>query len=152
MRYDYTGWEVRRLAANCEPRIIVSTAEWLARYHRELHLPSHVGVWAMEDVQSRLNPGDDTVLPLPSHTIASINYSYFGGGYPKGAMLSHGNYIRAATGYARHQGFRSTDRLLIHLPMCHVYALSGCVNAGFVRGAALVPLSLIHISEPTRPY
>jgi long-chain acyl-CoA synthetase len=37
-------------------------------------------------------------------------------------------------------GFTSEERFLIILPMAHVYALSGCVNSGLIRGATLVIL------------
>jgi len=139
VRHDYTGWEVRRMALNCEPRLVVSTSDWLEKNRTQLSLPAGTSVISVEEATSRSRPGDDDVRPIANRAIASIHYSYFGGGHPKGAMLTHANHIYAATGYARHQGFRPTDRLLVMLPMCHVYALSGCVNAGLVRGGTLVP-------------
>ena len=139
VRADYTWWEVRRIAANCEPRLVVSTADWLARNQRPLQLDPRIAVHAIESLRAQMPPGDETIHAGGSSMLASINYSYFGHGYPKGAMLTHANHIYAATGYARHQGFRSDDRLFVSLPMCHVYALSGCVNAGLAAGAALVP-------------
>jgi acyl-CoA synthetase (AMP-forming)/AMP-acid ligase II len=139
VRTDYTGWEVRRIAANCEPRLVVGTAEWLDRNLGAMDLPPDVPVYCVESLRDRRPAGDDGVEPTGNGAIASINYSYFGDGYPKGAMLTHANHIYAATGYARHQGFTAADRVLVILPMSHVYALSGCVNAGLVRGAALIP-------------
>ena len=139
VRYDYTGWEVRRMALNCEPRLVLSTSEWLEKNERQLSLPPGIALISVEEAISRSRPGSDEARPVRNRAIASVHYSYFGGGHPKGAMLTHANHIYAATGYARHQGFRSTDRLLVMLPMCHVYALSGCVNAGLVRGGTLVP-------------
>jgi long-chain acyl-CoA synthetase len=138
VRYDYTGWEVRRMVANCNPSLVVSTSEWLGRNQEQLQLSARTRVASVEEVRPRLRPGSDIVLRVKSCATASINYSYFGDGYPRGAMLTHANHIYAATGHARHHGFLATDRFLIILPMCHVYALSGCVNSGFVRGAALV--------------
>src|SRR6185295_5026659 len=123
---------------NCEPKLVIATSEWLERNREQLELPSGTDLISVEEARLRMRAGSDKVRPLSSRTIASINYSYFGGGYPKGALLTHANHIYAATGYARHQGFRSSDRLLIMLPACHVYALSGCVNAGLVRGGTLV--------------
>jgi long-chain acyl-CoA synthetase len=139
VRHDYTGWEVRRMALNCEPRLVVATSEWLEKNQTQLNLPAGIPLISVEEAISRSRPGSDEARPVKNRAIASIHYSYFGGGLPKGAMLTHANHIYAATGYARHQRFRSTDRLLVMLPMCHVYALSGCVNAGLVRGGTLVP-------------
>src|SRR5262249_18041908 len=116
VRYDYTGWEVCRMALNCEPRLIVSTAEWLQTNESQLNLPASPELISVEEAISRSRPGSDEACPVRNGAIASINYSYFGGGHPKGAMLTHANHIYAATGYARHQGFRPTDRLLIMLP------------------------------------
>lgn len=138
VRYDYTGWEVRRMALNCTPKLFISTSEWIERNRARLELPPDTELWPVEEAVRRLRPGEAAVRWVENRAVASINYSYFGGGYPKGAMLTHANHIYAATGYARHQGFRASDRLLIMLPMCHVYALSGCVNAGLVRGGTLV--------------
>jgi long-chain acyl-CoA synthetase len=138
VRSDYTGWEVRRIAANCNPAVLLATSEWLARNQRQLQLSERTRVITLEEAVSRLRPGDDCAVHVNSSAIASINYSYFGDGYPKGAMLTHANHIYAATGHAKHHGFLATDRLLVILPMCHVYALSGCVNSGLVRGATLV--------------
>jgi long-chain acyl-CoA synthetase len=135
VNHEYTWWEVRRIAANCEPSLVISTEAWLSRNSAGLELG--VPQVAVETLRSRA-PGDDEIFGLPSRATASINYSYFGDGYPKGALLSHANHIYAATGYARHQGFRCEDRLLVILPISHVYALSGCVNSGLIRGGALI--------------
>jgi long-chain acyl-CoA synthetase len=138
VRADYTGWEVRRIAQSCEPALMISTSGWLERNGAELQGILGNRIRSLEEIKPWPQPGADEAATVSSHALASINYSYSGGGYAKGAMLTHANHIYAATGYARHQGFRSSDRLLIVLPMCHVYALSGCVNAGLARGAGLV--------------
>jgi len=138
VRYDYTGREVRQMVANCDPSIVLSTTEWLSRHRERLHLSERTRVASLEQILLRFGPGSDCVVQVNSRSTASINYSYSGGGIAKGAMLTHANHVYAATGHARHHGFLASDRLLIILPMCHVYALSGCVNSGFVRGATLV--------------
>lgn len=139
VRADYTWWELRRIVANCEPALVVAPSDWLERHGERLALDPGIAVHAVESLAGRMRAGDDRIHDRGSGTLASINYSYVGDGYPKGAMLTHENHIKAAIGYARHQGFRPGDRLLVGLPMCHVYALSGCVNAGLAAGAALVP-------------
>lgn len=139
LRSDYTWWEVGRIATNCEPTLVIATAEWLERHRGRLAMDPHAAVHAVESLAGTMPEGDDAIHRSGSGMLASINYSYFGDGYPKGAMLTHANHVYAAAGYARHQGFRPDDRLLVSLPMCHVYALSGCVNAGMAVGAALVP-------------
>jgi long-chain acyl-CoA synthetase len=140
VRTDYTGWEVRRIAANCRPSLVVSSRDWLVRHQDAMCLPTGICARTADSLAGTGVADDvEAIEPVGSGDAASINYSYFGGGYPKGATLTHANHVYAANGYARHQRFSCADRILIMLPMCHVYALSGCVNAGLVRGAALVP-------------
>jgi len=60
-------------------------------------------------------------------SIASINYTYRGYGYPLGAMVPHSQYIMGAeileTGVQLHKG----ENLLVILPMQHIFTLIGCI-------------------------
>jgi long-chain acyl-CoA synthetase len=60
-------------------------------------------------------------------SIASINYTYRGYGYPLGAMIPHGQYLMGAEvledGVQLHKG----ENLLVILPMQHIFTLIGCV-------------------------
>ena len=138
---EYRSWELGQMIGDCKPRLFVSNDLWLRDnspgMERRL---AGIRILRADQLNYDLEHGDDKVLSLPSTATASINYSYFGGGSPRGAMLTHGNYIYAATGYARHQGFTPAERFLIILPMAHVYALSGCINSGLIRGGTLVIL------------
>ncbi len=144
VKAEYRSFEVGRILADCRPRVLITTAPWLRENGAGLG-EGLAGVTLLpgEAMAQHLDGGDGIVAPLPSTAAASINYSYFGGGCARGAVLSHGNHIYAATGYAGHQGFTAQDRLLIILPMAHVYALSGCVNSGLLRGGTLVILDRV---------
>lgn len=138
LKNEYKWWELNPIIAECRPHLLVSDDAWLDENLHALELPAETRVASVD----RLSPDfcDDCDSPpsaLSSHALASINYTYTGDGVPKGAMLTHANHIYAATGYARHQGFTAQDRFLIILPMSHVFALSGCVNSGLIRGSTL---------------
>lgn len=70
--------------------------------------------------------------------IASINYTYRGYGYPLGAMLTHGNYIRGAAGYIRLVEPSLNQRFLLIMPISHIFTLIGCVVVPLLRGSTVV--------------
>ena len=140
VKNDYRRWELEQIIDDCRPRLVVSNDLWLGDNAPAMSR-SLAGISVISVDRFPLLPAEGgRVSPTPSGAIASVNYSYSGGGHPRGAVLTHGNHICAATGYARHQGFTSAERFLIILPMAHVFALSGCVNSGLIRGGALVIL------------
>lgn len=138
VKTDYRSWELKHIIRNCQPSVLISYDAWLGENSAALEQGLAPRIVSIDHLVYDLSRGDDHVLPVKSNAIASINYTYFGEGYPKGAALTHANHVYAATGYARHQGFTEAERFLIILPMAHVYALSGCVNSGLIRGGTLV--------------
>jgi long-chain acyl-CoA synthetase len=59
-------------------------------------------------------------------------------GVPKGATLSHGNVIFNNYASAHHMGVRQTDRLLLFLPLFHVFGQNAIMNAAFTSCATVV--------------
>ena len=59
-------------------------------------------------------------------------------GVPKGATLSHGNVIFNDYACAHHMGVRQTDRLLLFLPLFHVFGQNAIMNAAFAACATVV--------------
>lgn len=140
VKSEYRSWELKQIIDDCQPRLLVSNDLWLRENTPAMKRGlDGMRIVSMDHLQYGPTEGG-RVPPTPSGATATVNYSYFGGGSPRGAVLTHGNHICAATGYARHQGFTPAERFLIILPMAHVYALSGCVNSGLIRGGALVIL------------
>jgi long-chain acyl-CoA synthetase len=139
---EYRAFEVARILAETRPRLLVASARWLAENGPFLAPAApRIEIVAVEDLGELAAGGEGgPPLALPGSAPASLNASYTGGGVLRAAELTHANHLYAATGYARHQRFRHDERFLIILPMAHVYALSGCVNSGLIRGGALVVL------------
>jgi long-chain acyl-CoA synthetase len=59
-------------------------------------------------------------------------------GFPKGATLSHGNVVSNTWSVIHHAGYRPDDRLVLFLPLFHVFGQNFIMNACFLAGATLV--------------
>ena len=85
--------------------------------------------------------------------VALLQYTGGTTGVAKGAMLSHGNLvanmlqISALMNSAFDDDVDANDVILTALPLYHVFSFMVCGMYVMYQG-----LSLIHISEPTRPY
>jgi long-chain acyl-CoA synthetase len=82
----------------------------------------------------------------PSFTTADVDPSepaallYTSGttGQPKGATLTHGNVVSNAWATAHHAGFRHQDRMLLFLPLFHVFGQDFIMNGTFAAAGTLV--------------
>src|SRR5438105_67145 len=59
-------------------------------------------------------------------------------GFPKGATLSHGNVVSNTWSTVHHAGYRPEDRLVLFLPLFHVFGQNFIMNAAFLAGSTLV--------------
>ena len=82
---------------------------------------------ALAGRQAQLRPDDDALIVFTGGTT----------GAPKGARLSHTNIISNISAQVRHLGFRSTDRIILHLPMNHVSGAVLITIGAMFSGAAL---------------
>jgi long-chain acyl-CoA synthetase len=75
-----------------------------------------------------MNPKDPAVLLYTSGTT----------GFPKGATLSHGNVVSNAWATVHHAGYTRDDRMILFLPVFHVFGQNFIMNATFQACATLV--------------
>ena len=87
-----------------------------------------------QDVGSVSLPAED----LDPEDIAVILYTSGTTGRPKGAMLSHTNLAANADVVGDHLMYTKDDRVLVVLPMFHVFSLTVCLNAAIYRAAHMV--------------
>ena len=65
-------------------------------------------------------------------------------GVPKAALLTHRNIVSNIQAQVRHLGFRSEDRIVLHLPMNHVSGATLMTVSALMTGATLVILERFH--------
>ena len=75
-----------------------------------------------------MDPQDPAVLLYTSGTT----------GFPKGATLTHGNVVSNTWTTVHHAGFRADDRMILFLPLFHVFGQNFIMNATFLACATLV--------------
>jgi long-chain acyl-CoA synthetase len=59
-------------------------------------------------------------------------------GFPKGATLSHGNVVSNTWSVVHHAGYRPDDRLVLFLPLFHVFGQNFIMNACFLAVSTLI--------------
>lgn len=79
---------------------------------------------------------------IQSDDIAEIMFTSGTTGFPKGAMLRHGQIVRAYQLWAAKLKIRSDDRYLIIAPMFHSFGYKAGVIAAIAAGAAMYPLAI----------
>ncbi|BBO86205.1 long-chain fatty acid--CoA ligase [Desulfosarcina ovata subsp. sediminis] len=70
--------------------------------------------------------------------IAVILYTSGTTGFPKGAMLTHGNVVSNSFSAAHHAGFTADDRMALFLPIFHVFGQNFIMNGTFNTCSTLV--------------
>jgi long-chain acyl-CoA synthetase len=75
-----------------------------------------------------MNPDDPAALLYTSGTT----------GFPKGATLSHGNVVSNSWTTVHHAGFTRDDRMILFLPIFHVFGQDFIMNATFLACGTLV--------------
>jgi len=143
-----TGHELVYILKDSEAKVLVVSNELLERVEGMLdgaETLSHVvrvgdGLPGPIDFEGIVEqaPADSRGRSVDVHDLAFIVYTSGTTGYPKGAMLTHWNVVtnlHAGTG-AIPLGVE--DRMLVFLPMFHVYTLTACLMAPIHSRAAIV--------------
>jgi long-chain acyl-CoA synthetase len=77
----------------------------------------------------------------PDTTVAVLQYTGGTTGVPKGAMLSHRNIVASismSSAWSAGTLIEGDERVILVLPLFHIYALSTVLLAGLMRGATLL--------------
>ena len=130
-------YEISAILRNCMPSLMITELDLWDKATSGQQFETHVIF--IDQIASRIDLLlDRNVEPCRSDSVASINYTYNGTGYPKGAELTHGNYLSAFEGLVGHLGLRKEDVFLAPLPMAHIYSLALGNLVPMLSGATLV--------------
>jgi long-chain acyl-CoA synthetase len=77
-------------------------------------------------------------LDMASGDPAALLYTSGTTGFPKGATLSHGNVVSNAWSTVHHAGYTHQDRMILFLPVFHVFGQNFIMNATFMACGTLV--------------
>lgn len=77
-------------------------------------------------------------LDLDRDDVAVLLYTSGTTGFPKGAALTHANVVFNDYACVHHMGVRQTDRLMLFLPLFHVFGQNAIMNAAFTACATIV--------------
>lgn len=83
-------------------------------------------------------PSDFLIAEMEKNDPAAILYTSGTTGLPKGACLSHGNIISNMYSFNHNCGMRSSDRLMLFLPLSHCFGQNAILNSAFNACATIV--------------
>lgn len=139
VKTDYKLHEIKKIFFNCQPSLLISNDLFLNKNGPLVSwIKSKIKCISVDDIKPGTGKTDIGIWPCGNNDIASINYTYFEGGYPRGAALTHGNHIYSANGVTKHLGFYSSDRYLAILPMAHVFTLTAIIKTSIINGGTIV--------------
>lgn len=138
------GRALEHMLRDCAPRVVFVTPASAANvpWDRLAPAPDVVvveGEWPGATPMAHLlrGRGREPVAVTPD-TPAAILYSSGTTGLAKGVTLSHGNLEFNARAKTRYLGIRSDDRLLLFVPLSHVFGQNAILTAGLCAGATIV--------------
>jgi long-chain acyl-CoA synthetase len=129
--------EVKYIVNDSKPKIIFTVPD-LAPNVPLNDCPSIQNVVIDLDDWINHKSNDFEATEMQENDPAVLLYTSGTTGFPKGAMLSHGNVISNAQSTVHHAGFTHDDRMILFLPLFHVFGQNFIMNATFTAGGALV--------------
>jgi long-chain acyl-CoA synthetase len=138
--------EVRYILDDSGARVLFTTGELLANVPRA-DCPALERLVVCEgDAQghttleqwSAAGSADGRALDLDRGEPAVLLYTSGTTGFPKGATLTHGNVVFNDYACVHHMGVRQIDRLMLFLPLFHVFGQNAIMNAAFAACATVV--------------
>ncbi|HSE39141.1 MAG TPA: long-chain fatty acid--CoA ligase, partial [Acidobacteriota bacterium] len=138
--------EVKYLVNDSESKIIFTVGDFVPNIPRE-ECPSLSYVVVCEgDAQGNETldhwmiqaASDAKAMNMDRNDPAVLLYTSGTTGFPKGATLSHGNIISNIESTVHHAGYSHNDRMLLFLPLFHVFGQNFIMNATFSAASTLV--------------
>jgi long-chain acyl-CoA synthetase len=138
--------ELEYIFNDCQPVIVCTTGELLPHLPAK-DCPGTDRVLICEgDPQGHptltrwMETGADTgpIAHMEPSDPAALLYTSGTTGFPKGATLTHGNVVSNIYSTVHHAGFARDDRMVLFLPLFHVFGQNFIMNATFLSCATLL--------------
>jgi len=120
--------ELDELIFNANPHAIITEEKNLPIV--EPYCAGRIVIQRKSGIFKRIRGGDSSQQLEPADiddSIASINYTYRGFGYPLGALVPHGQYLAGAEALVEGLKPAAGDRMLVVLPFSYIFPLIGCL-------------------------
>ncbi|MGA1863894.1 MAG: class I adenylate-forming enzyme family protein [bacterium] len=170
LKLHMTCWELSRIFKNCKPKGLITTYDLIDKLlavrpsllkNKLLVIKEGHDFKGILDKNGELEKtvlytfndlyemreqkrGKSPKITSRPKQIASINYTYRGYGYPLGAMLTHNNYIHSAIRYIKLVGIEGDMRILLIMPLSHIFPLVGCLIVPLLAKATIIILERIN--------
>lgn len=82
--------------------------------------------------------GRGTIEDMHPDEPAALLYTSGTTGFPKGAILTHGNVVSNMWATVHHAGFTAEDRMILFLPLFHVFGQNFIMNSTFLACGTIV--------------
>jgi long-chain acyl-CoA synthetase len=143
IKLEYRKIELDEIFKNSQPQAIIAEAS-----HLKIIKPYLSQKIVITRENRKLKLYQKTIKKLKavkiSEEIASINYTYRGYGYPLGAMVPHGQYIHGAKVLQAGLQAKPKEKMLIILPMSHIFTLIGCIFVPILHNITSVIANTMH--------
>lgn len=138
--------EVQHILEDASASILVTTRDLIHNIAPSTLPNLHHIIICQGDVEQHLALADLmtrastrlTAVAMDRNAPAAMLYTSGTTGLPKGALLSHGNIISNMYSTVHHNKLEPSDRLMLFLPIAHVFGQNAIMNSGFAAGATLV--------------
>ncbi len=120
--------ELNELMANADPHAIITEDHHLPLV--ESYCTGRMVIQRKNGILKQIHGGDSNQHMEPvdlDESIASINYTYRGYGYPLGTVVPHGQYLAGAEALVEGLRPAPADRMLVVLPFSYIFPLIGCL-------------------------
>jgi long-subunit acyl-CoA synthetase (AMP-forming) len=143
VKLEYRKYELTEIFRNCRPQAVITEINHLPILKPFLERTLVIGKSAVDFrlIQSQRKHEPTSRI---ADDIATVNYTYRGYGYPLGALVPHSQYLHGAKELQRGLQGNPGEKMLIILPMSHIFTLVGCIVAPILNKMTSVIARTIH--------
>ncbi len=143
IKLEYRNIELDEIFKNSQPHAVIAEASHLKII--KPYLSQKIVITRENGKLKLLQKATKKIKPAKiSEEIASINYTYRGYGYPLGAMVPHVQYFHGAKVLQAGLQAKPKEKMLIILPMSHIFTLIGCIFVPILNEITSVIANTMH--------